>query len=386
MSKLNIYEKIYETEEIEVKIGRTQTIIPMQERMCPSGFVFKLLNGDIVVGGGGMSGVDYPADGNSVPLPPDQISQELSWRRSDDSGKTWYATPSWPSYGVHQRLNGEIICLSGRWWQIEPSQKEKSSSKWVYSMAHFLSTDNGYTFKKEKVPIFNIPKLAKVKRCQHSKWERYANVNHQMVRLQDDRLLASVQGKFEGDIKERVFIIQSYTQGESWEYLSTVAFDLAKKGIRPLGFDEPNLLVLPNNDILCFMRSGSKQGQPLYMSRSKDDGKTWDNANPIADRGVYPTACRMKNGIITVVYGRPGDWLTFSLDEGESWINNFCFNQTAEPNDCGSYDWLEEVAPDRLLVIYSRTDPNNCMISEIIGTSFTVKPKKFDRKKQTSRI
>ena len=374
MTKLNIYEDIYGAEELEVLMGETQIIIPMQERMCPSGFIFKLANSELVVGGA-MSGVDYPKDEDSVNRPVNQASREQTWRRSKDGGKSWYRTPPWPSYGVYQFPYGEIACLSGRWWQIEASRR------CVYSVVLFRSIDDGYTFKKERVPLYGIPKLAKVK-CQHSDKERYANINHQMVALRRGNLLASAQGKFESDVKERTFIIESANQGKTWTYLSTVAFDLTENGVRPLGFDEPNLLVLPNNDILCFMRSGSRRGGALYMSRSKDNGRTWSHADPIADRGVYPTACLMRNGVIAVVYGRPGDWLTFSLDEGKTWINHFCFNQTPEPNDCGNYDWIEEVVPDKLLVIYSRTDPNNCMISEIMGTYFKVKPRRSRKRKK----
>jgi hypothetical protein len=127
------------------------------------------------------------------------------------------------------------------------------------------------------------------------------------------------------------------------------------------------------------MRSGGDYNDryttPLYMSRSKDDGKTWSHAEPIADLGVYPKVCLMANGVIAVVYGRPGDWLMFSLDQGETWVGHFCFHKGPQPYDCGSYDCIEEVAPDTLLVTYGRTDPNNYMQSEILGTYITVKPK-----------
>ena len=357
------------SKEIEIKRGRTEVIIPMQEKMCPSGFVFKLLNGEIVVGGGGMSGVDYPVDGQSVPLPPGQTSQGLSWRRSKDGGQTWQETPAWLSYGVYQSPYGEILCLSGRWCQIE------SGHGLVYSIASFRSSDDGYTFKQEKVMLYEIPMLAKAK-CTHSDKERYANVNHQMIMLSNGRLLASMQGKFKDDIKERTFIIRSSDLGRSWFYVSTVAFDLTEGGTRPLGFDEPNLLVLPDGDILCFMRTGSKKGNPVYISRSKDNGLTWSQPDPITELGVYPTACRMQNGVIAVVYGRPGDWIAFSADDGHNWGNHTCINpEGPKANDCGGYDWVEEVAEDTLLAIYSRTSPDDCMISEIVGTYFTVKPK-----------
>ena len=83
----------------------------------------------------------------------------------------------------------------------------------------------------------------------------------------------------------------------------------------------------------------------------------------------------MANGVIAVVYGRPGDWLMFSLDQGETWVGHFCFYKGPQPYDCGSYDWIEEIAPDTLLVAYGRTDPNDYMKVEIVGTYITVKPR-----------
>lgn len=383
MSKLNLCEGIYGTDELEVLVGETQVIIPVQERSFPCGFVFKLLDGEIVVSGA-MSGVDWPADRSLIPLPPGQHSSELSWRRSKDGGQTWHESPAWPSYSTYQFPDGEIIQISNRWWQMEKGQKSR------YSFALFCSIDNGYTFKKNRVSVVDTPKLAKVE-YRYSDKERSANLYHQIVRLRDGSLLASAQGKFESDIKERSFTIQSYDRGKTWKYLSTVAFDLVKDGGRFVGFAEPSLLSLPNGDIICFMRSsGGYGGQSshrcgfglpihrglLYVSRSRDDGKTWSHADPVADRGVYPSNCLMENGTIAMVYGRPGDWLTFSLDQGETWINHFCFNQTPNPYDCGNYDWIEEIAPDKLLVIYCRTDPNDCLNTEIMGKYFTVKPKK----------
>ena len=111
---------------------------------------------------------------------------------------------------------------------------------------------------------------------------------------------------------------------------------------------------------------------PLYLSRSADDGRTWSVADPIADRGVWPNACRLDNGVLAVIYGRPGDWLAFSLDDGHSWIGHFCLHLGPQPWDCGSYDWIEAVASDTFLAAYGRTDPNNPRMSEVSGTFITV--------------
>ena len=100
------------------------------------------------------------------------------------------------------------------------------------------------------------------------------------------------------------------------------------------------------------MRTGGSGGKytPLYLSRSKDEGRTWGKSEPIADRGVWPNACLMENGVIVCTYGRPGNWLTFSLDGGYTWKGHFCFYDGRTT----SYNSVEEVAKDTLLVVYDR--------------------------------
>ena len=369
MIKTSVW-KPYGESKFEFRVGKTQVIIPMQHRRCPRGFLFKLANGEMVVAGA-MTGIDFAPDRFLMPLPPGQTSSEMSWRRSNDGGETWHETPAWPCYNVYQFPDGEIIQVSGGWYQPVPDRPG------AYSANLYSSTDNGLTFKKGKALLTGIPELGHLAGRPQDDEHYYIQMCERILRLHDGSLLASMQGKFKDDIKERVFVMQSIDRGKTWSYLSTVAFDLTKgKELRPLGFDEPHLLLLTNNEVLCFMRTGGRRGGALYVSRSKDDGKSWDCADPIADRGVEPGACLMKNGVIAVVYGRPGDWLTFSLDQGETWIEHFCFNQSMEPDDCGNYDWVDEVAPDTLLVIYNRPDPDDPYKSEIMGTFITVSPGK----------
>ena len=133
-------------------------------------------------------------------------------------------------------------------------------------------------------------------------------MDHSIVPLRDGSLLMSMYGYFKTDTvvspafppkwkfyKYRTWVMRSTDRGRNWDYRATVAYDPA---VGSESFCEPDLLRLPDGDILCFMRTGGcawpKYITPLYMNVSKDDGKTWSKPAPIADRGVWPSACRMR--------------------------------------------------------------------------------------------
>ena len=201
----------------------------------------------------------------------------------------------------------------------------------------------------------------------------------------------------EGNVYEKMFrvlALRSTDRGKTWHYLSTIAFDMADD-VRGEGFDEASLLVLPDGRILSFMRSGASYQASLgsnnnkdwntkmpfsygkqtaiYKSVSIDGGKNWSVPDPITSHGVWPDAVLMENRIIALSYGRPGNWLMFNDGESESWGPIIPFYNDLYPPDCGNYVAMTEVAPNILLVVYSRTNPNNHWKSEFVGTYFNVK-------------
>ncbi len=343
----------YELPGLTIQVEHTITLIPEQDRECPAGFLFKLQDGRLIAGG----------------IPWNDVA--MTWRASDDGGQSWEPSPAWPSYQVHQFDDGELLHLMG---SADP-WLGKTDRSGVYTARVQRSTDGGLSHTKEIVEVSGIPELSE---DETERWGHHvvSYTDHNIVELSDGSLLAGVHGIFVGNRKQSTYVIRSDDRGKTWHYRATVATDLTGDDhVRIEGFDEPALLALPNGDVLCFMRSGGRYDgtyTPLYLSRSSDDGSTWGVADPIADRGVWPNACRMENGVLAVIYGRPGDWLAFSLDDGHSWFGHFCLHLGPQPWDCGSYDWIEEVAPDTLLAAYGRTDPNNPRMSEVSGTFITV--------------
>lgn len=325
---------------LEVQIGETQTIIPSGQYIS----LFKFNDGSIVVGE----------------------------KRSRDTGKTWQHARAF-HVGAFQFPDGEIVQLGFR--------TKKTNGDGCFTADLTRSTDNGLTLKKETATI-HIPEGAGGTGDDGS-WFEGPVADHAIVRLRDGSLLAAMYGQFKTDrvpvptmpakwgcFKYRAFVVRSTDRGRTWDYLATVAYD-PSVGLE--SFCEPDLLTLPDGDILCFMRTGGSGGKftPLYLSRSKDDGKTWSKPEPIADRGVWPNACRMKSGVLVCTYGRPGNWLAFSLDDGRTWRGHFCFDAGGST----SYNSIEEIEPGTLLVVHDgqRLDQDGNLGREVMGTRLTVK-------------
>jgi len=321
---------------LEVSIGRRQVII--EDRTYPH--MFKFADGDILV----------------------------CTKRSGDGGKTWRDAPALTD-SVYQFPDGQVTAIG--------FLTKKSDRPGVFHIPLVTSTDNGATLH-QGTAIMNIPEGTGGIDDGGKPFDGPA-CDHAVVALRDGSLLAGMYGYFRTDTvrvaefpqwniyKYRTFVVRSCDRGKTWDYLATVAYDPT---IGQESFCEPDLLVLPDGEILCFMRTGGNAGKftPLYLSRSADDGKTWSKPEPVADRGVWPNACRMKNGVIVCTYGRPDSWLMFSLDDGKTWTGHFCFHKGQGPD----YNLVEEVAPDTLLVIHNhRRDADDKY--DVMGLNVTVR-------------
>ena len=151
------------------------------------------------------------------------------------------------------------------------------------------------------------------------------------------------------------------------------------------GFDEATLVVAGDRvgfgsaaqTIICVMRSGG----PLYRSISITAGRSWSTPTVIAPHGVSPQFALMSSGILALVYGRPDNYLRFSLDGGRkppmrrhrrpsrlpvrrlsagsqagTFLDpEFCFHKVAvQPYDGGSYDSAIAIPrTDTLLLTYA---------------------------------
>ena len=288
-------------------------------------------------------------------------------RHSADGGHTWTAGPG-PGTGAFEFADGEVV---------SPGFNTKRIADGAFTVPLSRSTDGGKTFQGEEARL-NIPEGTGGTGDDGKQYEG-PPVDHAIVQLRDGSLLMAMYGYFKTDTvlcpafppewklyKYRTWVMRSTDRGKTWDYWATVAYDPT---VGAESFCEADLLTLPNGDILSFMRTGGsppKYVTPLYLNVSQDDGKTWSKPAPIADRGVWPNACRMHDGTLVVTYGRPDNWLAFSRDDGKTWIGHTCFYQGGTT----SYNSVEEVAPGRLLVVYDRQALNadGNMASGVVGT------------------
>ncbi|MDA2928237.1 hypothetical protein MYX78_13590, partial [Acidobacteria bacterium AH-259-G07] len=111
----------------------------------------------------------------------------------------------------------------------------------------------------------------------------------------------------------------------------------------------------------------------LAAARSSDDGYTWTNPTSIGAFSVTPHLLALDNGMVAVLYGRPGLHIRASTDSGQTWSESIplvgppeaelgieelqealdaTLNIGVEKFTCANTD-IVVTGPDRVLVAYS---------------------------------
>jgi len=355
--------------------------------------------------------------GKSVPIPtPGPVKTALAFRFRDgrivvgtgentmwsyDGGHTWKpGSPSQIDKTIIDLGNGEILSI-GRNSKLRPDGK--------FTLTLRRSTDNWNTITIEEGEL-DIPNASYTITGSGGRVDGFL-FHHGIVQLDNGDLIGSMYGNYNGDVqlcegyppelgqrKYRTVVVFSKDKGRTWGNPVLVAYDkmlgrgipddhemLGKSipasranvttvvpAITQEGFRESDLVQAPNGDLLCVMRSGGRSSvpeamlfpTPLYCSISSDKGLSWSPPKQIADRGVCPNLVTMSYGIIVCTFSRPGNWLIFSDDNGQTWKGAFQFGTT------GTYNYIEEVAPDVIQVYHEVGEGDS---RELRGTFFTVK-------------
>lgn len=256
----------------------------------------------------------------------------------------------------------------------------------VFKGKSWRSGDNLKTIKQQDV-LFNIPDGAAPLK-NNSEWYGLF-VYRTILRMPDNTWLMTMYGNFSEDtlvpydadakketrFMQRTLIVTSADQGETWNYLSTVASPRSGDPVGE-GFVEPAITLLNDGRLLCILRSGHHY--PLYASWSSDRGKTW--TPPVytgLDRGCDPCLITLHDGRIALSWGRrfPEGWskvapegdkglflypgegytnLSISNDGGLSWTNQKILQKSGS-----CYTTIFEVEPN---VVFMQSDQWYCRI------------------------
>lgn len=149
------------------------------------------------------------------------------------------------------------------------------------------------------------------------------------ILLPDGTLLAVLTGQ-EPSVSDRfcgvAYLMASKDGGKSFTLRQKITGNAASFPFGLVGDgEEGSLARLPDGRLIYVSRTdmscdhtvlGGTADTVLFFS--DDDGYTWTEAKSIADGSVTPHAVALRNGILAVVYGRPGVHVIFSEDGGQS--------------------------------------------------------------------
>lgn len=79
---------------------------------------------------------------------------------------------------------------------------------------------------------------------------------------------------------------------------------------------EPMLAETGAGELVCVIRGADQEQRPMLITHSRDHGWNWEEPRPLFDYGVFPNLVRLGNGVLLLAFGRPGVWVSASLDGG----------------------------------------------------------------------
>lgn len=181
------------------------------------------------------------------------------------------------------------------------------------------------------------------------------------VEMPDGSLVMAVIGYgINGDSKNiGSVLLRSTDKAKTWNYVSTIAGDPG--GVKK-GFFEPGLVRTKTGRLIAALRNHADEN-PIYISYSDDEGKTWTPPAKTAMIGHPVDLIQLKNGRILATYGiregvgrhgEPGGIRAcFSDDNGVTWnLENEVILRSDFINWDIGYPESLEMADGRILTVY----------------------------------
>lgn len=160
------------------------------------------------------------------------------------------------------------------------------------------------------------------------KFDRGIRAHRDIFYANDGSLFLTYYTSYPSDPGYRTELARSTDNGRTWKRFSTVATFTDGRWMGETGIGRA-----ANGDLVAVHRTGfpgGKNSDLLYTNRSTNDGVTWSkpapitittaNGEPPPTNGVMPVLRLLPNGIMTLSWGRPDNWLAISPDGlGRTW-------------------------------------------------------------------
>ena len=178
-----------------------------------------------------------------------------------------------------------------------------------------------------------------------------------VLELPNGEVLLAYYGSHEGSRYATAYVNRSDDGGKWW--LGETVIAAGPVAGRP--FQEPNLLLLENGDILATIRSDGER-PIIHTSVSKDQGRTWSDPEPAFKGSGTPSVAMLDSGGIVMIYrskigrnfGLPA--LRVSSDGGATWTADLGETVIDRKDGDMMYASALQVPDGRIAVIYGMED------------------------------
>lgn len=170
------------------------------------------------------------------------------------------------------------------------------------------------------------------------------------VQLANGDVICSLYGEDTGDSFQSVRVSKSTDNGATWSALAEVADGQTDSR----SYQEPSLLLLPNGNIVCYMRTSANV---FYTSTSTDSGATWSTPASTGISGqARPLPLRTSGGYTVLIYRDNGSvpqkaWIAWSDDDGATWNDKVPFDLTTGRNY--AYSQMVQTSSKAVAIAYA---------------------------------